>query len=95
MARRMTVYDLAVVGGTLVDGSGLPRRRADVMVKDGKVAAIGFAEEGTAARTIDATGLVVAPGIVDPHTHYDPQLTFEPYATSSCFHGVTTVLAGN
>ncbi|MET0883591.1 MAG: amidohydrolase family protein, partial [Acidimicrobiales bacterium] len=95
MARRMTTYDLAVVGGTLVDGSGLPRRRADVMVKDGKVAAIGFAEEGTAARTVDATGLVIAPGIVDPHTHYDPQLTFEPYATSSCFHGVTTVLAGN
>jgi N-acyl-D-aspartate/D-glutamate deacylase len=91
----MSSYDLAVVGGTLVDGSGLPRRRADVMVKAGKVAAIGFAEEGAAARTVDATGLVVAPGIVDPHTHYDPQLTFEPYATSSCFHGVTTVLAGN
>jgi N-acyl-D-aspartate/D-glutamate deacylase len=65
------------------------------MVKDGKVAAIGFAEEGAAARTVEAGGLVVAPGIVDPHTHYDPQLTFEPYATSSCFHGVTTVLAGN
>ena len=77
----MTSYDLAVIGGTLVDGSGLPRRRTDVMVKGGKVAAIGFAEEGTAARTVDATGLVVAPGIVDPHTHYDPQLTFEPYAT--------------
>jgi len=91
----MSTYDLAVVGGTLVDGSGLPRRRADVMVKDGKVAAIGFAEDGSADRTVDATGLVVAPGIVDPHTHYDPQLTFEPYATSSCFHGVTTVLAGN
>ncbi len=91
----MTTYDLAVVGGTLVDGSGLPRRRADVMVKDGKVAAVGFAESGAAERTVDATGLCVAPGIVDPHTHYDPQLTFEPYATSSCFHGVTTVLAGN
>lgn len=91
----MTTYDLAVVGGTLVDGSGLPRRRADVLVKDGKVAAVGFAEPGTAERTVDATGLCVAPGIVDPHTHYDPQLTFEPYATSSCFHGVTTVLAGN
>ena len=91
----MSTYDLAVVGGTLVDGSGLPRRRADVMVKDGKVAAIGFAEDAAADRTVDATGLVVAPGIVDPHTHYDPQLTFEPYATSSCFHGVTTVLAGN
>ncbi len=91
----MSTYDLAVVGGTLVDGSGLPRRRADVMVKDGRIATIGFAEDGAAERTVDATGLVVAPGIVDPHTHYDPQLTFEPYATSSCFHGVTTVLAGN
>jgi N-acyl-D-aspartate/D-glutamate deacylase len=88
-------YDLAVVGGTLVDGSGLPRRRADVLVQDGRVAAVGFAEEGAAERVVDATGLVVAPGIVDPHTHYDPQLTFEPYATSSCFHGVTTVVAGN
>ncbi len=91
----MTTYDLAVVGGTLVDGSGLPRRRADVLVKDGRIAGVGFARDGEAERVVDATGLVVAPGIVDPHTHYDPQLTFEPYATSSCFHGVTTVVAGN
>jgi N-acyl-D-amino-acid deacylase len=89
------MYDLAVVGGTLVDGSGLPRRRADVLVQDGRIAGTGFARDGEAERVIDATGLVVAPGIVDIHTHYDPQLTFEPYATSSCFHGVTTVVAGN
>jgi N-acyl-D-aspartate/D-glutamate deacylase len=63
-------------------------------VKDGRIAAVGFVEEA-GAQEIDAAGQVVAPGIVDPHTHYDPQLTFEPYGTSSCFHGVTTVVAGN
>jgi N-acyl-D-aspartate/D-glutamate deacylase len=90
----MPTYDLVVRNGTVVDGTGLPRRRADVAVKDGRIVEVGFVE-GDAAREIDATGLVVAPGIVDPHTHYDPQLTFEPYGTSSCFHGVTTVVAGN
>lgn len=87
--------DLAVVNGTVVDGSGLPRRRADVGVKDGRIVEVGFVDAADAAEVIDADGLVVAPGIVDAHTHYDPQLTFDPYATSSCFHGVTTVLAGN
>lgn len=90
----MPTYDLVVRNGTVVDGTGLPRRRADVAVRDGRIVAVGFVE-GDAAREIDATGMVVAPGIVDPHTHYDPQLTFEPYGTSSCFHGVTTVVAGN
>jgi N-acyl-D-aspartate/D-glutamate deacylase len=90
-----TTYELAVVGGTVVDGSGLPRRRADVAVKDGRIAAVGFVDAADAEQVVDADGLVVAPGIVDAHTHYDPQLTFEPYATSSCFHGVTTVVAGN
>jgi N-acyl-D-aspartate/D-glutamate deacylase len=56
---------------------------------------VGFIEAGEGARHLDAEGRVVAPGIVDPHTHYDPQLTFEPYGTSSCYHGVTTVVAGN
>jgi N-acyl-D-amino-acid deacylase len=88
-------YDLVITGGTVVDGTGLPRRRADVGIKDGRVAAVGFIEAREGERSIDATGRVVAPGIVDPHTHYDPQLTFEPYGTSSCYHGVTTVVAGN
>src|SRR5262245_8392960 len=90
----MPTYDLVVRNGTVVDGTGLPGRRADVGIKDGRIAAVGFVD-GDAAREIDATGKVVAPGIVDVHTHYDPQLTFEPYGTSSCFHGVTTVVTGN
>ena len=89
-----TTFDLVVRNGVVVDGTGLPRRRADVAVKDGRIVAVGFVE-GSGTREIDAAGRVVAPGIVDPHTHYDPQLTFEPYGTSSCFHGVTTVVAGN
>ncbi len=88
-------WDLVIRGGIVVDGTGLGRRRADVAVQDGRVARIGHVPETGATRTIDADGLVVAPGIVDAHTHYDPQLTFDPWATSSCYHGVTSVLAGN
>ena len=88
-------YDLIVRGGMLVDGTGLPRRRVDVGVKDGRIARIARLDDATAREEIDATGRIVAPGIVDAHTHYDPQITFDPYATMSCFHGVTTVLAGN
>jgi N-acyl-D-aspartate/D-glutamate deacylase len=88
-------YDLIVRNGLVVDGSGMPRRRVDVAVKDGKVAKMGKLERAHAAEEIDAAGRIVAPGIVDAHTHYDPQITFDPYATMSCFHGVTTVLAGN
>jgi len=91
----MASYDLVIINGIVVDGTGLPRRRADVAVKDGRIAAIGFVDATDGDRVIDAAGKVVAPGIVDPHTHYDPQLTFEPYATSSCYHGVTTVVTGN
>jgi N-acyl-D-aspartate/D-glutamate deacylase len=91
----MSQFDLAVMGGVVVDGSGLPRRRADVGVKDGRITEVGFVDAAEADQVVDADGLIVAPGIVDPHTHYDPQLTFEPYATSSVFHGVTSVVAGN
>jgi N-acyl-D-aspartate/D-glutamate deacylase len=89
-------YDLVIRGGTVVDGTGLARRRADVAVSRGRIAAVGHvAGVARAERVIDAGGLVVAPGIIDVHTHYDPQITFDPWATSSCYHGVTTVLAGN
>jgi len=91
----VSTYDLAIMGGIVVDGSGLARRRGDIAVKDAKIARIGFVDPAEAEQVIDADGLHVAPGIIDAHTHYDPQLTFEPYATSSCYHGVTTVLAGN
>ena len=91
----MADYDLIVRGGMVIDGSGLPRRRVDVGVRDGKVATLAHLDAATATEEIDATGMIVAPGIVDAHTHYDPQITFDPYATMSCFHGVTTVLAGN
>src|SRR5579863_4204757 len=79
----------------VIDGTGLPRRRIDVGVKDGRIARMAHLKGATATEEIDATGLIVAPGVVDAHTHYDPQVTFDPYATMSCFHGVTTVLAGN
>ncbi len=89
-------WDLVVRGGIVVDGTGLARRRGDVAVKDGRIAAVGHVPGvADADRTLDAEGMIVAPGIIDAHTHYDPQLTFDPWATSSCYHGVTTVLAGN
>ena len=90
----MAAFDLVLRNGVVVDGTGLPRRRADVAITGGRIAEIGYVD-GRGARELDVEGRVVAPGIVDPHTHYDPQLTFEPYATSSCYHGVTTVVAGN
>jgi N-acyl-D-amino-acid deacylase len=86
-------FDTIIKGGNVVDGSGLPMRRADVGIRDGMITDIG--RLGGAKQTIDADGLIVMPGIVDAHTHYDPQLSFEPFATSSCFHGVTSVVAGN
>ena len=88
-------YDLIVRGGMVVDGTGLPRRRVDVGVKNGRIARLARLENAAAKEEIDAKGRIVAPGIVDAHTHYDPQITFDPYATMSCFHGVTTVLGGN
>jgi N-acyl-D-aspartate/D-glutamate deacylase len=95
MATSDSHYDLIIRNGMVVDGSGLPRRRVDVGVRDGKVATLAHLEAATADQEIDADGMIVAPGIVDIHTHYDPQITFDPYATVSCFHGVTTVVAGN
>ena len=89
------MFDLLIRGGLVVDGTGLPGRPADVAVTDGRVTAIGRFAGAAAQQTIDADGLVVAPGIVDAHTHYDPQITWDPLCDTSALHGVTTVAAGN
>jgi N-acyl-D-aspartate/D-glutamate deacylase len=87
-------YDLVIKNGTVVDGTGAKRYQADVAIADGKVAEIGKVSEG-AKRTIDAHGLVVAPGFVDPHTHYDAQICWDGAVTPSSWHGVTSVVMGN
>jgi N-acyl-D-amino-acid deacylase len=89
------MFDLLIRGGLVVDGTGLPGRPADIGITDGIITAIGRFPGAAAQQTIDATGLVVAPGIVDAHTHYDPQITWDPLCDTSALHGVTTVAAGN
>ena len=87
-------YDLLIRNGMVVDGTGAPARRADVAITGGKIAEIGRVTDG-AATVIDAADLVVAPGFIDPHTHYDAQICWDGAVTPSSWHGVTSVIMGN
>src|ERR1700730_5144841 len=87
-------HDLLIRNGTVIDGTGKARFRADVGVRDGKIVEIGKATE-SGAREINADGLVVSPGFIDPHTHYDGQICWDPTISASSWHGVTTVIMGN
>ncbi len=88
------MYDLVIKGGTVVDGTGGPARSADVAVADGHIVEVGVVHDA-ATRTVDADGLLVTPGWVDIHTHYDGQATWDDVLAPSAWHGVTTLVAGN
>jgi N-acyl-D-aspartate/D-glutamate deacylase len=88
------MHELVIRNGAVVDGTGAPRRVADVAVDRGRITAVG-AGAGRGRREIDANGMLVTPGFVDVHTHYDGQATWDPYLTPSSWHGVTTVVFGN
>ena len=87
-------YDLVIRNGNIIDGSGAPRYPADIAIKGDRIAAIGRIT-APASETIDAEGMVVTPGFVDGHTHMDAQIFWDPLGTSSCYHGITTVMMGN
>jgi N-acyl-D-amino-acid deacylase len=91
----MPRFDSVIKNGTIIDGTGLPRFKGDIAIKDGYIAKIGRVSASDATEVIDADGLIVAPGFVDLHTHYDAQVHWDPYCTISGWHGVTSVAIGN
>ena len=90
----MKEFDVVIRGGTIVDGTGIPRYRGDLAIRDGRVARISGRIPSGAAKEIDASGCIVAPGAIDLHTHYDAQLNWDPYATLSGWFGVTSLTIG-
>jgi len=91
----MAEFDTLIKGGTIVDGTRVPRYRADLGIKNGKIAKIGRLGSSSATQVLDATGLIVAPGAIDLHTHYDAQIHWDPYCSIGSWHGVTSVTIGN
>jgi len=91
----MAEFDVVIRGGMVIDGTRLPRYRADVGIKDGKIAKLGRLKAHEANKVIDAKGQYVVPGFIDLHTHYDAQLFWDPYCTISSWHGVTSIVIGN
>jgi len=91
----MADFDMIIRNGTVVDGTGMPKFRGDIGIRNGKIAAVDGLRAATADREIDAEGLVVAPGFIDCHTHYDAQIFWDPYCPISGWHGVTSVVIGN
>jgi len=87
-------HDLVIRGGFIVDGTGAPGHTGDLAVSGGRIAEVGTVT-GRGTREVDARELVVAPGFIDPHTHYDAQLTWDPSASCTSWHGVTTIVTGN
>jgi N-acyl-D-amino-acid deacylase len=90
-----TMHDLVIRGGTVIDGTGAPARTADITVDRGQISGVGSFAGDSAQRTVDADGLLVTPGWVDIHTHYDGQATWDEVLAPSSWHGVTTVVTGN
>ena len=91
----MAEYDIVIRGGTIVDGVRTPRYMSDIAIKGDRIAKIGGLRGGTATKVLDASGLIVAPGFIDLHTHYDAQIQWDPYCTMSGWHGITSVVIGN
>jgi N-acyl-D-aspartate/D-glutamate deacylase len=89
------MYDLIIENARICDGTGNPSFYGNVAVKDGTIAAVGKGDGEAAAKKINADGLVLSPGFIDPHTHYDAQVAWDPLVTSSSWHGITTVVMGN
>lgn len=88
-------YDVVITGGTVIDGTNTPRRVTDLGIRDGRITRIGGLRGASADRVIDADGKVVAPGVIDLHTHYDGQVFWDPYCTASGLHGMTSAVVSN